>query len=841
MTFLGTHSGKIEKFYQRTTTYSKKCNGRLLVFGSVSNFNIAVHVQTSEHTGNDDNVDNNDNDMLQMRINTIISDIAGIYPFRDIAEFLKTKFTSFDIIFYAYGQKTPASLLHAVIVETSLLCYVEIALGIEYYADDLFMTYKYNEIYKYFCYSNFMSNISCNLLVDEPIVASRMVPNCYRYVVYNTIQHQKTKVSYEINQSGSIGSSSDVSIISLLEGSIKGNISKFLKLFHNIGRPKLRIEGYFVITSYEVYDSICNDLRSSIDKLQLVSCPISSIQSFIKAVCFKYIGLLEKLKTSTDLFDTIYILDIYYLIVCSIFSLKRMNSPLFFDTNFGIAISEGDYDPVSRQFTNALFEKLSPSKLGGILYEIFKSDNDMEDIKMYILTQYVYTLYQKSFVYSGYIEQVVRSIKTMLNIRLSKNQARLGSTNVIYVSVLDFLEKLSLKFKNRRVLKYLFEAINTFASVFTAFYCHFLSELKEFENLIFMDNVLYAVQKHYIQSISSSINFDMLNTFIYKYSYCQCSNVVLTMDKGNMSSEDICIANVFDSFRNWVIYAYYNICKKYKLRPQSSPIDPDLLLRLLYFRIPIYNGKHCNEFCSVIDYFSYFNVYEIFISILLIQYYLNCEVAKKLIKRKDNFGRTKYYKEQYKKYSFSTILFLTGLFEEKKPYISKLALPLKVKYMQLQPLSVNNRYRLLGISNVLMVTNAPSIPNDSSSLVIYEPQVLASRYVFDEQQCDMDSLINYSFINDEVIESTNNFDISYLPSCHITEINDEDSIQTFDNILKSDVVLSKYLSSIYTLDLKIADIKSKSEEQLLCPLQMLLDFDEFSAKLIARKLKHYIK
>lgn len=66
-----------------------------------------------------------------------------------------------------------------------------------------------------------------------------------------------------------------------------------------------------------------------------------------------------------------------------------------------------------------------------------------------------------------------------------------------------------------------------------------------------------------------------------------------------------------------------------------------------------------------------FNTYEIFIGILLAQYFMLSDGSKKVIKKRTNFGRLRYPKDGCSmKFSITVLLFLTGLFEEIPRYAS---------------------------------------------------------------------------------------------------------------------------------------------------------------------------
>lgn len=277
LTFLGTHSGKIDNFVQSHTIYSEKCDGTLLVFGKISKFDIAIHVSSTATDGISQET------FLKAKLSALLSEISGQYPFRDIAKILKTKFRSFNIAIYAYRQKTPVDFLLPIIIELSMLCYVEIAIRVEFYLDNLFVTPKYNR-FKYFSYSNFLSNTSCNLLIDAPAICMKLVNKSYRYAAYNTIQHSRSRTSYELTKLTNSEEVSENAILTMLGPSMKQNISSILRLFSGMQTPKLRLEAYFVIRSIEEFQLMSDELITSIEKLQLVYCPIADIKVYVKAI-----------------------------------------------------------------------------------------------------------------------------------------------------------------------------------------------------------------------------------------------------------------------------------------------------------------------------------------------------------------------------------------------------------------------------------------------------------------------------------------------------------------------------------------------------------------------------
>ena len=93
---------------------------------------------------------------------------------------------------YCYGQKDPLSRIEGALMNLATFANSDlyVAFGTNARIDNAFVTMKYLQELKGHLYSNFLSNISCNMYVKDLAKSTRMIPRCQRLCVYNTFYQE---------------------------------------------------------------------------------------------------------------------------------------------------------------------------------------------------------------------------------------------------------------------------------------------------------------------------------------------------------------------------------------------------------------------------------------------------------------------------------------------------------------------------------------------------------------------------------------------------------------------------------------------------------------------------
>lgn len=827
LNLLGTHSGKLEKALRKVKVYSTTFTNGIYVFGTISNFNIGIsaHVNLPKH--------DEESSLLVKTINGILFDINGSYPFRDIKNIIKSRFHSFDVVIFCHGQKTPITLLENLLIEMPSLCTMEIALGIEHSLQNSFLSFKLDENYKNFCYSNFLSNTSCNLLIDDQTIASKLANNSYRLIIYNTLQHEKTKIAYEFSKLSADNDDSITSVQTLFGDSIKGTISNIFKFANNLTTSKLRIEVYYIITPSNL--ECCKlSLTLLINKLSFVQISLSNIQKFIKSICLNYMNLFNRLKCSSDAKDYMYLLYIYYLAISAIFSLRKMNSKSFLDENYGVALPTFEFDPKTKEFSIDFLKRFTPSKLSSLLYEIFTNSLDMNECRIFIMLSYVHYLYSKNMPLIDGNLYIIKNSIDFIKERLvtSKRTDSIKKNDIVYLPVHEWMNKLIQKFSHRPLFNKLMRLILSFQETNMPFYSAFLAEVKSINVHIFDNRVSYLVDNGTVMYDPNPITIYSLLGFTQKYSYEKCSSL---LDSNiELTLENTALIQTVDKVFSWLNAATVKYCEKCKIYDFKYAIDMDIIFRLLFMSIPLVNENNTKALLAI-EYFGNTSIFEQFAALIIIQYYLSININKTFTKKTSNFTRLHLRTISRFRFSFTQLSYLTGLFKDTNDVcMTTLSFPLKKKFRSLISLPPQQRRLFFG-QQVIKVHNL-SYSNPTN---LYLP--ILNRYNIDLTDINDDNIETYLSDNADVTIDTNQVTISSIvsptPNSGDYIYTDHDDLSLHHQILSQDVILSPFLSSILSLELKIADVKKSSEEALQEPFKVLLHIDSFSAKLLARKLK----
>lgn len=187
-------------------------------------------------------------------------------PWRDLKEKLKC-FDTFDLVLFKFGQKQEIHAFADFIAGLSEKARIECAVGVEFNIANnvLYAGPSERNIGKEF-YPQLLSSKIGNILIKEKMLASKLVKNCYRLCLYNTVEHvrrrgekQPTILSNEEkligkedkNEKNNFCRDKKVGLRELLTQSIEKFLKDALELNERgYSDSKLRIEGYFNLNSF---------------------------------------------------------------------------------------------------------------------------------------------------------------------------------------------------------------------------------------------------------------------------------------------------------------------------------------------------------------------------------------------------------------------------------------------------------------------------------------------------------------------------------------------------------------------------------------------------------------
>ena len=170
-------------------------------------------------------------------------------PYTDIRDSILTEFNDDHLFIFAHGQKMivkeTRALISSFVRQSSL--YIEIAIGTEFFHKTHSISVLYQDLYSSFMYANFLSNLSCNILVKDQFHAANIFKDSYRSQIYDTLYHESSRIKKTLAKIPNKDIISDKNILFSFEPSIGDNLNNFLGLSSAISRSTIRFEGYFVI------------------------------------------------------------------------------------------------------------------------------------------------------------------------------------------------------------------------------------------------------------------------------------------------------------------------------------------------------------------------------------------------------------------------------------------------------------------------------------------------------------------------------------------------------------------------------------------------------------------
>ena len=168
--------------------------------------------------------------------------------------------------------------------------------------------------------------------MTDPKDAGDFVRNAYRVCIYNTFQHFKKHIRYQIIKTDPKGKN-----IGQFSEEILGILGKLFKMMDRIDETKLRFEGYFMVNSEtELLDS-CADLTNLFRNYEYVCCDFLTIKNTYKRLIKDLSSVIKSFcnqEVETCPRQEMFVLVSYWHLVTGLFSLSEIKNS-FLEKNWG--------------------------------------------------------------------------------------------------------------------------------------------------------------------------------------------------------------------------------------------------------------------------------------------------------------------------------------------------------------------------------------------------------------------------------------------------------------------------------------------------------------------------
>lgn len=436
---------------------------------------------------------------IQLALNECHKEVVGRIPFRTLSRALQKYFELAEIVIYRYGQKCeneriPLALYSLV---TDAHVPIEIALGIQYHLDGYFMSAKYHRKYRSSCYSNFLSNIACNLYFNDANQCRAYAPNCYRMSVYNTWQHTKSKIKFLFNMQADPQTPTLSEFANSFEGKT-GFDEKIKTLGKNLLSTELRIEQYFSISNMAEFDSSFKCIRSQFPHFAIVKKPEDEVVEHFSYRCETMKLLFNYCKHFND--AKVYLFFIYFEKFWNyIFSSSKM-SENFFSRNIGAFVEKNFFDQNDGELTLDYFQSFSIPHIWGLNIIIFGDIPSSLLVRGFYFLMFV--IYYRSYIennptYVGKIAEYLLKVFQAIPFNASSNGKR-SNLNVTFDGILQVLLQ---KYESNPFWHSIFHNINVLSIAYSPLY-------SEVASLVQMHNI-HVLEKGVVYRCTGSVNNEL--------------------------------------------------------------------------------------------------------------------------------------------------------------------------------------------------------------------------------------------------------------------------------------------------------------------------------------------
>ena len=616
----------------------------------------------------------------QSILESTLSRLANIYDcnisFDALREMFLECFPDITVIIFKYGQKISLPSIKPKLVNILSIdkIPIEIALGIQVHLNNYFLCAKYINTLQEFSFSNFLSNEACNIRINQKEVCNSYASNSYRIVVYNSLQHIKKSLSFNLIANKSCENckiSSFSQCFDKLLQSIR-TVSKEIK------NSELRLEIYYPISNIIQLNKSIVITKSSLSKFSLVKKKIKELEKLFSQRC----KLMDMIFDYSFDYDNIRCLFFFlYFKKYSVFinSSAKMTDQ-FLRKNCGLYLTENWFDKTTKIVNDNFFKNVNVVQIWTLLRDIFGTTTTASSI-----IGYYYLTYYSHF--KEYIDQDMNQLTAVINnvteIVLCKEKkcTDLKKHDQVSVTFREILEVISSKHSR-----------NIFYSKFISLLSNLIISISVFKRKIienFILNQFTLVHKKTIYVLKDEdLDSSTLSTwkkyqiFSTKFKYEQlinCSNIFdsdnqsLTLQEFNFAHR---IYNEYLSFKNEKDEIFLNT-NQLKIQLKFSPTY-DVFMSFFLATIPMDHREEDSNITKLVNIFPSVGKFYLFVYLGMMKYYKNSVPLPTTIKSsiKNVIGGLKYLlnKEVYDM-TFSRLLYFTGRFDLKNGE-SGISLPL---------------------------------------------------------------------------------------------------------------------------------------------------------------------
>lgn len=585
-------------------------------------------------------------------------------PFIRFKEELLSMFHMFDICLFGYGQKYPLKKIEESLLQISQTFYTEVAIGCEFNLESQFVSAGYMDEFKNFSYSNFLSNLSCNILIGDSFVAKSLIQKSFRACVYHCFQHDKSVLSNELPSFNISEFSSNLSVQENLKRIFEEKLREFFRLASKIQFKNLRIEGYFVVSQEEDFTRLLNSILNCFKKLRLVCTDELDLVHATTRQCrlIHEVYLQSISMPKTDLF--LLFLVLYYKYLEYIFSSCRQTEK-FMENNYGLFLQSSCFDKADNTFNKLFYEQSSQAAFANLLAHIFGDGEKNHLIRIYYLTKYYKS--QKKYIalnavqLKSFLIRLVKYFSGCLN-KLTPEKARFTRYTV---EKEEFLSIIGKKYPGNFVFnEFIADVMEIFAENYDLEQM-FLNKIVESDKYFIFNNIVYSFQ----QGISlSNVPQDvgMLLTSLKKIVKQHDINKTISVWNAKeipSNTENLFIFSVYNTLSIELSEFLEGFSRYLEIENFSMTYDPDLLARALYVTFPVQEDEDSFSLYYVLDMISVLTWLLEWIAYVVFSQNKNFMNHPKAMKARENFN-IKINKGRLKKNQLSTnkLLICTGAF-----------------------------------------------------------------------------------------------------------------------------------------------------------------------------------
>lgn len=656
--FLRVYSAKFNAYPEYASIYSATVKSAF-VLGMIGQHHFGVPF---------DGVAEGDKDETEMMQTSLYRNLAaqmeGIHrdhmPFIEFSSTLRANFGSYNIVIFAYGQKSPIAEVQDNVQSFVGKCKVEVAVASEYHISQTFFCALHDDRLSKFAFSNFLSNVGVNYRINDGIIASSFAKGAFRCIVYNSFQHQKKHTKYTIKRTN-IAKGDNVGfndILFRLFEFFRGSISQIQNLTNVIDGNSLRIEGYFVLSENFSISDAKNSILAAFRKFKYVSTENRAVVNFIQKNSSFLRRLLDECHRLPSNQAAVFFFFVYERYLSAIFTLSHSNSS-FRAENFGIGIPIRYFELSTFSFTLELWNSYSGVRIWKILDTLLGTSQSLYEVKLALFSSIFHTaagIQSPERIYTFFYAKILFLLR---KISTAASQKYITSAELEKVNLHKWLSILQLKKKKDVFLNIFLGNFSGLQTTFTNSYSYFIDKLMDEELFIYFQSKLVCFK--YQNSFSLRIlEFDGLKDIVSAYSF---EDFLLLVNGSALFKDDKQVEDLlfFDSFREQVHQDFLSVCERAD-EHWDFVCDNDLLVRCIFAELPSNTVSQPSFFFSILDLCPKFKDYVRFISLTVFKSLCVATKNKRFLKDFEN--HTKTFKEiiPYKKLTTQQVMFCLGTF-----------------------------------------------------------------------------------------------------------------------------------------------------------------------------------